>query len=138
MMRKLERASGVLTMIVGLGSLLWLAFGPWTCSADGTACYGLLGTASAPRLDAVALVMVVWSAVCIAVVGLGAMRGGGGHLAWLARLRWLAVGALALPTLVLLIVSSAGVVMIPAFVLAAWTAAVSEVRARRQPALQSA
>jgi hypothetical protein len=127
MAKRVEWASGALTLVVGLIAVAALAFGPWTCAADGSSCSGLIG-------DSLAWLTVGVPTVCLAVVGIGAIQTGARSPLRRAWVRWLAVVGLAVPTLLLLIVASYGVVLLPAFLVALWTAIVGEVVSRRAPA----
>ena len=115
MSKRVEWASGMLTLVVGLIAVGVVAFGPWTCTADGSSCYGLIW-------DSLAWLTVGVPTVCLAVIGVGALQTGTRSPLRLVWVRWLAVVGLALPTLLLLIVASYGVVLLPAFVVALWTA----------------
>jgi len=116
MLERVERISGVVTLVVGLVSLAVIAFG-----------HGLIG-------DSLAWLTVGLPAVCLAVIGIGAIQKVSRVPNRWSVVRWLAIVGLALPTLLLLVVASYGVVMLPAFVVALWTAILSEVRSRRPAA----
>ena len=126
MSKRVEWASGALTLVVGLVAVAVLAFGPWTCAADGSSCYGLIW-------DSLAWLTVGVPTLCLAVIGIGAIQTGERSPLRVAWVRWLAVVGLALPTLLLLIVASYGVVLLPAFLVALWTAIATEVVSRRAP-----
>ena len=84
MSKRVEWASGVLTLVVGLIAVGVVAFGPWTCTADGSSCYGLIW-------DGLAWLTVGVPTVCLAVVGVGAMQTGTRSPLRLVWVRWLAV-----------------------------------------------
>ena len=128
MLQRVEWVSGALTLAVGLVTVAVLAFGPWTCTADGSSCAGLIG-------DSLAWLTVGVPTVCLAVIGIGAIKHGQRTPFRLAAVRWLAVFGLLLPTLLLLIVAPYGVVLLPAFAIALWTAVISQVQSRRAAVL---
>jgi hypothetical protein len=125
MSNRLEWVSGVLTLVVGLGAVAVVAFGPWTCAADGSSCYGLIW-------DSLAWLTVGLPAISVAAIGVGAMQAGADSPLRKAWIRWLAVVGLLLPTMLLVTVASYGIVMLPAFLVALWTAVVSQLRAYRE------
>ena len=124
MSERVEWASGALTLAVGLVTVAILAFGPWTCATDGSSCSGLLW-------DSLAWLTVGVPALCLAIIGVGGLHPGGHSPLRLAVVRWLAVLGLALPTFVLLVVAPLGVVTLPAFAVAFWTAVVGQFRSFR-------
>ena len=127
-MQHVERVSGVLTLVVGLGIVAGLAIGPLACASDGASCSGLLW-------DSLAWLTVGVPTVSVLAIGLGALQIGiSGHLRS-PLIRWGAVVALAVPTLLLLIVAPYGVVMFPVFGLALWTALVSQFQTGRASVL---
>lgn len=125
---KLEGISGGVTLLIGLGTVLGLAFAPVACPEIDGPCFGLLGPSPSQWLDVPAIVLTWLPLVCITDVGLGAVLNARGRPHRMQAFRWLSVLALAASTFGMLVVSSFGPLMVPAFLLAYWTAAVSEVR----------
>jgi hypothetical protein len=143
-MQKLETASGTLTLVGGLVTLLVLGFGPWTCDRGGSPCYGTLGDVWPLRpdimrwlLDTTAWLLIWWPGACFAVLGLGALRNGMGRASRLPQYRWLMLAGLTPPTTILLITTAIGLYMVPAFLVAWWTAIVGEAQSRRALAPRS-
>lgn len=128
--RFLEGTGGVLTLVAGLSMLVILGFGRGTCEQDDTACTGLLGPSIQDWFDIPTVVTVWLPFASSAVIGVGALLSALGRPSVAARLRWIALCGVAVPTLILLIVSPAGVGMIPVFGIAFVTVAIGQMRAR--------
>jgi hypothetical protein len=135
--RFVEGAGGVLTLAAGLSMLVMIGFGRWSCQPADTACTGLLGPVGWGWLD-IPSVVTVWLPFASAeIIGVGALLSALGRRSVAARLRWVALCGLAVPTLILLVVSPAGVGMIPVFGIAFVTVAVGQARARHGDAPSS-
>jgi hypothetical protein len=125
--RFMEGTGGVLTLAAGLSML---GFGRGICEQGDTACTGLLGPSMWGWLDIPTVVTIWLPFASAAVIGVGAVLSALGRRSVAARLRWVALCGLAVPTLILLVVSPAGVGMIPVFGIAFVTVAVGQARAR--------
>jgi hypothetical protein len=113
----IEGICAALTLVVGGGGILAIGF-------------GLLGPTPANWLDFPAILTIWLPLMSVLALGIGALLNALGRPSAVAGWRWLFLCGLAFPTLVLLIVSPAGIAMIPIFVMAYVTAAVSQLRAR--------
>lgn len=126
-----ELGGGALTLLVGVSVLLWLGLGPTTCPGSGGPCFGLLGPTMRSWLDYPSFATIWIPLAGVVVVGAGAVQNAVGKASAIARFRWVATLCIAVPTLLLLIASPLGMVMIPVTLAAYVTGAVGQLRAQR-------
>ncbi len=119
-----------MTLFVGVATLAWWGIGPHTCETRTSPCYGLLGKTFVDWFGVQSFISIWLPALCILIIAGGAFQHSRERVSPLTRVRWYALGLLAIIVMLHVVTVLIGFYMLPTLTLAALTVLLMEMRDR--------